>query len=249
MFDFTNQTIVITGAGSGIGAATSAIVAELGGTVYVTDSRGEAASTVAEEIKGKGGEAHALTLDVTDFVACGTVMDEVVSATGAIDALITCAGWSETHPLAGEDPEYWEKVIAVNYAGTIYPCFHALRHMNTAKYGRIVTFSSDAARVGTFGEAVYAGAKAGVIGFTKSVARENGRYGIVANVVSPGVTDTPLMRHQDQVVIDKMVKLVTLKRMGQPEEVAAAAVFLASREVAFITGQVISVSGGLTMVD
>jgi 2-hydroxycyclohexanecarboxyl-CoA dehydrogenase len=249
MFDFTNQTVLITGAGSGIGASTSAIIADLGGTVYVSDARADAANAVADEIKGKGGDARALSLDVTYFTSCGAVVDQVVSASGNIDALITCAGWSETHPLAGEDPEYWAKVIAVNYAGTIYPCFHALRHMNLAGYGRIVTFSSDAARVGTFGEAVYAGAKAGVIGFTKSIARENGRHGIVANVVSPGVTDTPLMRHQDQVVIEKMVKLVTLKRMGLPEEVAAAAVFLASREVAFITGQVISVSGGLTMVD
>jgi NAD(P)-dependent dehydrogenase (short-subunit alcohol dehydrogenase family) len=121
--------------------------------------------------------------------------------------------------------------------------------MKEAGYGRIVTFSSDAARVGTWGEAVYAGAKAGVIGFTKSIARECGRSGVVVNCVSPGVTDTPLMRHQDQAVIDKMVRLVTLKRLGRPEEVAAAAVFLASREASFITGQVLSVSGGLTMVD
>ncbi|HEV8625700.1 MAG TPA: SDR family NAD(P)-dependent oxidoreductase [Acidimicrobiia bacterium] len=248
MFDFSDQVAVVTGGGSGIGAATCRILADLGAHVWVTDVRDAAAKTVAEEITAAGGHATAATLDVTDPAQCNEVIDGVVADAGKVDALITVAGWSETHPFLGEDDTYWRKVVDINFFGTVYPCHAALRHMTEAGYGRIVTVSSDAGRVGTFGETVYAGAKAGVIGFTKSIAREVGRRGIVANNVSPGVTDTPLMRHQDQSVIDKMVRLVTLKRLGQPEEVAAPIVFLASREAGFITGQVISASGGLTMV-
>jgi len=248
MLDFSNQVAVVTGGGSGIGAATCRILAEHGANVWVTDVRDTAAKTVAEEITAAGGQATAATLDVTDPAQCNEVIDGVVSRAGKIDALITVAGWSETHPFLGEDDAYWRKVVDINFFGTVYPCHAALRHMTEAGYGRIVTVSSDAGRVGTFGETVYAGAKAGVIGFTKSIAREVGRRGIVANNVAPGVTDTPLMRHQDQKVIDKMVGLVTLKRLGQPEEVAAPIVFLASREAGFLTGQVISASGGLTMV-
>lgn len=248
MFEFDNQVVLVTGGGSGIGASICHALVECGAQVFVTDINGDAAKKVASECEGPG-TAEALTLDITDFAACNRVIDDVVARTGKLDALIAVAGWSETHPLLSEDPEYWRKVVDVNYFGTIYPCHAAMRHMTEAGYGRIVTFSSDAARVGTFGEAVYAGAKAGVIALTKSIARETGRKGITANVVSPGVTETPLMRHQDQKVIDKMISLVTLKRVGQPREVAAAAIFLASKEAAFITGQVISVSGGLTMVD
>lgn len=248
MFDFDGQVVLVTGGGSGIGAATCAGLVECGATVYVTDMNGDAAKKVAAECAGPGS-AEAVTLDVTDFDACNEVIDDVVAAKGKLDAIITCAGWSETHPILGEGPDYWHKVVDVNYYGTIYPCHAALRHMTEAGYGRIVTVSSDAARVGTFGEAVYAGAKAGVIALTKSIARETGQKGVVANVVSPGVTNTPLMLHQDQKVIEKMIRLVTLKRLGKPGEVAAACIFLASKEVSFITGQVISVSGGLTMVD
>ncbi|EHB55593.1 3-oxoacyl-(acyl-carrier-protein) reductase [Mycolicibacterium rhodesiae JS60] len=248
MFDFTGQVVYVTGGGSGIGAATCAELTQLGAHVVVSDVNGEAAKQVASQVTGPGS-AQAVTLDVTDFEGVHASVDEIVSEHGKIDAMITVAGWSETHPLLTETPEYWRKVVDINYYGTLNPIHAVLPHMSNAGYGRIVTFSSDAARVGTFGEAVYAGAKAGVIALTKSVAREVGRKGIVANTVSPGVTDTPLMRHQDQKVIDKMVSLVTLKRLGEPHEVAAAAVFLASRDIGFITGQVISVSGGLTMVD
>jgi 2-hydroxycyclohexanecarboxyl-CoA dehydrogenase len=249
VFDFNRRVVLVTGGGSGIGAATCAAVASLGATVIVGDIRPESATAVAEKITADHGVAHAATFDVADLNACTRVVNDVLADHGKVDVLITCAGWSETHPLVGENPDYWNKVIGVNYLGTINPCFAVLPAMKEAGYGRIVTFASDAARVGTWGEAVYAGAKAGVIGFTKSIAREAGRSGVVANVVSPGITDTPLMRHQDQSVIDKMVRLVTLKRVGQPSEVAAAAVFLASTEASFITGQVLSVSGGLTMVD
>jgi 2-hydroxycyclohexanecarboxyl-CoA dehydrogenase len=248
MFEFDDQVVLVTGGGSGIGAATCHGLVECGARVFVTDVNGDAAKKVAAECEGPGS-AEAVTLDVTSFEQCNQVIDDAVASAGKLDALITVAGWSETHPLLTEGPDYWHKVVDINYFGTIYPCHAALRHMTEAGYGRIVTVSSDAARVGTFGEGVYAGAKAGVIALTKSIAREVGRKGIVANTVCPGVTNTPLMLHQDQKVIQKMISLVTLKRLGVPAEVAAAAIFLASKEVSFITGQVISVSGGLTMVD
>jgi NAD(P)-dependent dehydrogenase (short-subunit alcohol dehydrogenase family) len=248
MLDFTGQTVVVTGGGSGIGAASCALFAEQGATVYVADVNADSAATVVKTITDSGGAATELVFDVADFESCNREIDRVVEETGNLDALVLCAGWAETHPFIGEDPEYWKRVVDINLFGTIYPTHAALRHMLEAKYGRIVTVSSDAGRVGTLGETVYAGAKGGVVAFTKSIAREVGRSGIVANSIAPGVTDTPLMRHQDQSVIDKMVRLVTLKRLGNPDEVVAALVFLASKEASFITGQVISVSGGLTMV-
>jgi 2-hydroxycyclohexanecarboxyl-CoA dehydrogenase len=249
MLNFTGQVALVTGGGSGIGAATCAILAELAASVFVADINEFGAKSVADSIVADGQRAVPVALDVTDLGACQTVVADILAEHGHLDALITVAGWSETHPFTSEDEAYWNRVIDINYRGTINPCYAALPAMKEAGYGRVVTFSSDAARVGTWGEAVYAGAKAGVIGLTKSIAREYGRAGVVANVISPGVTDTPLMRHQDQTVIDKMIRLVTLKRLGLPREVAAPAVFLASREASFITGQVMSVSGGLTMVD
>lgn len=248
MLDFTNRVAVVTGGGSGIGAACCTQLAAAGAEVWVTDVRPEAAQEVADRIVADGGKAHAAELDVTNQAQCVEVTERVLGESGSVDALICSAGWAETHPFIDEDDAYWRKVVDINYMGVVYACHAVLRPMVDAGYGRIVTIASDAGRVGTLGETVYAGAKAGVMGFTKSLAREGARYGILANCVSPGVTDTPLMRHQDQKVIDRMVRLVPLKRLGKPEEVAAAAVFLASEEAAFVTGQVLSASGGLTMV-
>lgn len=248
MFDFTGRVALVTGGGGGIGSSACKALARLGARVYVSDINGDAAARISKEIGDDGGQATALTLDVTDYEACVAATDDIVAEQDRLDVLISVAGWSETHPFIDEKADYWWKVIQVNYLGTLYPCHAVLKHMVDAKYGRIVTVSSDAGRVGTSGETVYAGAKAGVAGFTKSIAREVGRQGIVANCVAPGVTDTELMRHQDQTVMDKMIRMATLKRLGQPEEVAAALVFFASEEASFITGQVLSVSGGLTMV-
>ncbi|GAA1868802.1 glucose 1-dehydrogenase [Pseudonocardia ailaonensis] len=249
MLDYTGQVVLVAGGGSGIGAATAAVLGEQGATVVVADINTAGAAAVTDKIRADGHTAEAVTLDITDLEACQAAVAGITERHGSLEAMVLCPGWSETHRFSSEGPEYWQRVIDVNYVGTINACFAALPVMKEAGYGRIVAFSSDAARVGTWGEAVYAGAKAGVIGLIKSLAREYGKSGVTANVVSPGVTDTPLMRHQDQVVIDKMVQLVTLKRIGEPAEVAAAAVFLASRQASFITGQVLSVSGGLTMVD
>jgi NAD(P)-dependent dehydrogenase (short-subunit alcohol dehydrogenase family) len=148
-----------------------------------------------------------------------------------------------------EDEGYWQRVVSINLLAHVFLCHAAVRRMAAQKYGRIVGVSSDAGRVGTRGETVYAAAKAGVIGFTKSLAREVARDGILVNVVSPGPTRTPLLEHQDPATVAAMVRYIPLKRLGRAGEQAAAIAFLASPAASFITGQVLSVSGGLTMVD
>lgn len=248
MIDFQNRVAVVTGGGGGIGSACCETIARLGGTVWVADIDAEAAERAAARIRDAGGDARAAALDITDHAACVALTERIVAEHGRLDVLVCVAGWAETHPFIDEDPDYWRRITDINYLGTVYPCHAVLGPMFEAGYGRIVTIASDAGRVGTLGETVYAGAKGGVIGFTKSLAREGARHGVTVNCVSPGVTDTELMRHQDQKVIDRMVRLVALKRLGQPEEVAAAAAFLASEQASFITGQVLSASGGLTMV-
>ena len=247
MLDFRGRTVIVTGGGSGIGARASRLFATQGATVYIADLDGNAAQGVADAVIAEGGAAEPLQLDVTDFDACTRACDVVAGAHGRIDVLVTSAGWAETHPFIEESPDYWRRVVDVNFFGTVHACHAALGHMVRAGYGRIVTVGSDAGRVGSIGQAVYAGTKGAIVSFVKSIAREAGRSGVVANCVSPGIIDTPLVRLQDEAIIQKMVRQATLKRLGSVEEVGSAILYLASEEAAFVTGQVLSVSGGLTM--
>jgi len=246
MIDFTDRTALVTGGGSGIGAAVCERLAGLGAIVYVSDMRPDAAAAVAERINAGGGAAHDVALDVTVPEECQSAVDAIVAERGSLDVLVTCAGWVEVHPLLDESPQYWRRVTDINFLGTVNACAAALGHMTEAGRGRIVTISSEAGRIGTPGEAVYAGAKAGVIAFTKSLAREGARHGVLANSVSPGVTDTPLMQGQDATVMKK-IRNVPLRRLAQPAEIANAVAFMASDAASFVTGEVLSVSGGLSM--
>jgi len=197
------------------------------------------------------GRAIALRLDVTDAASIQAAVAETEQALGPLDVLVNNAGWDEVEPFVESRVATWDKLLEINLKGPLL-CAHAvLPGMIARGSGRIVSIASDAGRVGSSGEAVYSAAKAGVIGFTKTLAREVARHGINVNVVCPGPTDTPLLAGigaDNPKLVEALSRAVPLGRLGRPEEVAAAVAFLASDDAGFITGQTLSVSGGLTMV-
>jgi 2-hydroxycyclohexanecarboxyl-CoA dehydrogenase len=236
---------LVTGGAGGIGAAIAARLAAEGAEVWVGDIDVDGARRVAGEIAG-----HAVELDVTDLDAARAA----VEATGGLDVLVNNAGTDEFGFFPQTTPEQWQRVIAINLNGVLNCTAAALPGMQAAKYGRIVNISSEAGRVGSKGSAIYSAAKAGVIGFTKVIARENGRYGITANAIAPGPIETPLLMgakalgEMGEKLIENMKSQTQLRRLGQPDEVAAAVAFLASEDATFITGETLGVSGGLGMV-
>lgn len=249
MLSLSGAVALITGGGGGIGGAICHTLAALGASVYVADVDLGGAEQVANAIVGAGGSAHALALDVTDAAACERAVAALVAAEGGLQILVACAGWTEHSKLIEEDPAYWRRVTDVCYLGTVHPCVAAMRAMIAGGVGgRIITIGSEAGRLGNAGEALYAGAKAGIVGFTKSLAREGARHEILANVVSPGLVDTQLVRSIDPSATAKMANAAALRRLAEPSEVAAAVAFFAAPCASFITGEVLSVSGGLAMV-
>lgn len=246
--DCQGKATLVVGGGSGIGRSTAQIFARNGARLVIADVNLAGAEETAELVREEGGNAFALHVDVTSRDSVNELVVLATEHLGQIDILANTVGWSDTTFFVEEDESYWQKIIAINFLGSVYLCRAVLDGMIERKSGSIVLTSSDAGKVGTMGETVYAGAKAGVIGFVKSLAREVARDGIRVNAISPGPTDTPLIRAQaDQNVIAKMVRAVPLKRMGTADEQANVIVFLASDAAGYITGQTISVSGGLTM--
>jgi 2-hydroxycyclohexanecarboxyl-CoA dehydrogenase len=236
---------LVTGGASGIGAAVAARLAAEGAEVWVGDVNVEGAERVAGDVAG-----HSLALDVTDLEAAKAAVEE----TGPLDILVNNAGTDEFGFFTYTTPEQWQKVIGINLFGVLNCTFAALPGMQQAGYGRIVSISSEAGRVGSKGSSVYSAAKGGVIAFMKTIARENGRYGITANSIAPGPIETPLLMGAKEFgeigerVIENMKELTQLKRLGQPEEVAAGVAFLASEDATFVTGETLGISGGLGMV-
>jgi NAD(P)-dependent dehydrogenase (short-subunit alcohol dehydrogenase family) len=244
----TGKVAIVVGGGSGIGRATAELFAAHGSAVAVADINKDGLAETAENLRSSGVRVSEHVCDITNPDQTDMLVNEVLHEHGRLDMVTSTVGWSDTTFFAQEDETYWRKIIDINLMGSIFLCRSALRVLSEQKSGSIVLTSSDAGKVGTMGETVYAAAKAGVIGFVKSLAREISRDGIRINAISPGPTDTPLLRAQsDQHVIDKMIKAVPLKRMGTAMEQAAPIVFLASDGASFITGQTLSVSGGLTM--
>ncbi|MGH2903665.1 MAG: SDR family oxidoreductase [Solirubrobacteraceae bacterium] len=235
---------VVTGAASGIGRASALALAELGLTVAGADLDESGVRATAERAQG----VRAFAVDVTDGDSVSALADAVRRELGAPEVIVNCAGWDQTHPFIDTDRVFWERVLAINLVGVV-AVTHAFLGgvIERGQGGRIVNVASDAARVGSSGEAVYAGAKGGVVAFTKSLARETARHRITANVVCPGPTDTPLFRAQPERLRQALVKAIPMGRLGQPEDVARAIAFFASEQAAYVTGQVLSVSGGLTM--
>src|SRR5579884_3176838 len=235
---------VVTGAASGIGRATAIALAERGYRVAAADvNEAGARDTAAEMASG-----HGIAVDVGEPESVSSFAAEVLSELGIPDVLVNCAGWDETRPFLDTEPDFWERVIRINLLGVVAVTHAFLRAMvERDQGGRVINVASDAARVGSSGETVYAGAKGGVVAFTKSLARETARHGITANAVCPGPTDTPLFRAQPERLQEALVRAVPMRRLGTPEDVAEAICFFASERSAYITGQVLSVSGGLTM--
>jgi 2-hydroxycyclohexanecarboxyl-CoA dehydrogenase len=248
-----DKVALVTGGSRGIGRAICARLAEEGAMVAVIDILEPEAQLAANEIKAKGGQAMAVRCDVTQLEQVQDAVLAVTDAWGQVDILVNNAGWDKIEPFIESQPETWEKVIAINLKGPISFCHTVVPQMLKRGSGKIITISSDAGRVGSTGEAVYSACKAGVVGFSKTLARELARAKINVNVVCPGPTETPLLKQitggsKGARIIDAMTKAVPFRRLGQPEEIAAAVAFFASPDADFVTGQVLSVSGGLTMV-
>jgi 2-hydroxycyclohexanecarboxyl-CoA dehydrogenase len=239
---------LVTGGGSGIGRAICVRLADEGARVAVADLDPSAAEQTAADLATPG---IAVEVDIADFDRVRAAVGQARSALGAIDVLVNNAGWDRMEPFVDNTPEFWTKVIDVNLRGPIHCCRAVLDDMIGRGSGKIVTISSDAARVGSTGEAVYSACKGGVISFSKTLAREMARHGINVNVVCPGPTDTPLLQGMVEAGSDRLVeslkRAIPFRRLARAEEIAAAVAFFASPDADFITGQVLSVSGGLTM--
>jgi len=243
----------ISGAARGIGRAIAEKLAADGRAVAIADLLDEQARETALAIERGGGTAIAVTVDVTSADSVAAAVAETTERLGAIDVLVNNAGWDELHPFLETDEPFWDRVLDVNFKGVLRLTKAALPGMVERKWGRIVSISSDAGRVGSSGESVYAGAKGATIAFMKTIAREVARNGVTANAVCPGPTDTAMLQQVmsgegGDKVRDAMTRAVPMKRLGAPEDIAAAVTFLASEDAGYITGQALSVSGGLTMI-
>jgi 2-hydroxycyclohexanecarboxyl-CoA dehydrogenase len=244
------RTALVTGGAGGIGAATCRRLAAEGARVAVTDVNLDRASRVAEEIDGGAYE-----LDVRSDDSIREAVEAAERDLGPIDVLVNNAGYDEWGWFTETDPALWDRVLAVNLRGVIAVTHRVLPGMQQRRRGRIVNTASEAGRVGSSGSAAYSAAKAGVIGFTKTIAVENGRYGITCNAVAPGPIETPLLMAAPEElgdlgkrIVETMVGSTTLRRLGQPDEVAAAIAFLASDDASYITGEALGVSGGLARI-
>ena len=249
----TERVALVTGGGSGIGREICVGLAAAGRNVAVADLNLDGALETASLISATSGTAIAVHMDVADSDAVQAGILQVLDELGPPEILVNCAGWDELMPFLSTDEDFWDRVIEINYKGVLRTVHACLPSMTENGWGRIVNIASDAGRVGSSFEAVYSGAKSGVIGFTKTIAREAARSGVTANVVCPGPTDTPLLdgivaaSDDGDKIIGAMARAVPMKRVGTPIEVASAVIYFCSEEAAFVTGQTLSVSGGLTM--
>ncbi len=244
------KVALVTGSGQGIGAAIATQLAQSGAHVAVCDLRGDRADAVARDLSERGLHARAFTCDVTSPEAVSALARSVTADLGPIDIVVNNVGWAGDDPFVSLGVEQIRNLVDVNLMSTMFVCHEIGAGMIERGAGRIVNIASDAGRVGSGGQAVYAATKGAVIAFTKSLAREWAKRGITANCVSPGATDTPLWAHDTSDRIKStLLSTIPLKRVGRTEEIATAVTFLVSDQAGYITGQVLSVSGGLTMVD
>ncbi len=248
------KTAIVTGAGSGIGRSIALRLAAEGVTIGVLDIRAEGWTETVAAIEAAGGKGVGVTCDITDYSAVVKAVAEFEEKTGAgTDILVNNAGWDSPTQVLKSDEAFWKKVVSINYFGPLHMSHAVGQGMAKRKSGRIINIASDAGRVGSTGEVVYSGCKGATIAFGKALAREVARSNVTVNNVCPGPTDTPAMDafvgsgEQGQKIRDAMVRGVPLGRIGVPEDYAGMVAFLASDDAAFITGQTISVSGGLTM--
>ena len=249
-----DKRIMLTGGASGIGKATALLLARNGARVFVGDRTPETGADLLEQAKRDGLAISIRKLDITDPALVGGFVDAVHAETGgSVDALVNVAGWDQVEPFLQNTPALWEQLLDINLLGVIRMTRSVLDAMIAAGHGTIVNVASDAGRVGSSGEVVYSAAKGGQIAFTKALAREMARHKITVNCVCPGPTETPLMFAQvgenAAKIVQGMLRAIPLGRLAQPEDIAGPIMFFLEDRAAYITGQVLSVSGGLTMVD
>jgi 2-hydroxycyclohexanecarboxyl-CoA dehydrogenase len=250
----TKRIAFVTGGGSGIGKGISLALAEAGFHVAVADLNLDAAEGTATEITTVGGDATAVKVDVTSMASVNEAVALVTQRLGAVEVVVNCAGWDDFMTFLETTEEFWDRILDLNFKGALRVAKAVVPGMIERGWGRVINIGSDAGRVGSSLEAVYSGAKGGIIAFTKTLAREVATTGVTANTVCPGPTDTPALRkfannsgEDADKVISGMTRAVPMKRLGTPEDVAAAVVFFAGDNTGYITGQTLSVSGGLTM--
>ncbi len=243
------QNVLVTGAARGIGRAIAQRLGAEGCVVGVLDLAAEDAERTAGEIVADGGRAFGYEADITDAASVSRALGAFAGQAGPLYALVNNAGWDRAAPFLETDADLWRKIVEINYLGPVSMTHAALERMIPEGRGRIVSIASDAGRVGSSGEAVYAGCKGGVVAFSKSVAREMARHGITLNVVCPGPTDTQLFADFDPTgkLAAALERQIPMRRLGQPGDYPGLVAFLLSDDAAFLTGQTISVSGGLTM--
>ncbi len=247
------RVAIVTGAAQGIGKGIATALGEAGFKVAVADLNVTAAEQAAKEITASGGIAIAVEIDVTRTDSVEAAVRAVESELGPVDVAVNNAGWDDFMPFVKTTEEFWDKILDINFKGALRVIKAVAPGMTERGFGRVINIGSDAGRVGSSLEAVYSGAKGGIIAFTKTLAREVAAKGVTANTVCPGPTDTPALRKfaegsgDAEKVIAGMTRAVPMKRLGAPEDIGPAVAFLASDGAGFITGQTLSVSGGLTM--
>lgn len=243
----TGPVAIVTGAASGLGAGIAKRLAEEGARVILSDINEEAAESVAASL---GENVTGMRIDVTDRSSVDAGVARVLDAHGTIDVLVNNAGWDAVGPFVESSTADWDRIVAINLYGTLHMCQAVMPTLIAKGTGAIVNIGSDAARVGSTGEAVYSAAKGGVVAFTKTIARELAKHGVRANAVCPGPSDTPLfagISAKNPRLRESLERSIPLRRLALPADIAAAVAFLTSDDSAYITGQTVSVSGGLTM--
>lgn len=248
-----SKVAIVTGAGGAIGRAIALRLAGYGCAVSVFDKNGDAAAESVRQVQAAQGRARHAVVDITDYASVRRAVSESEAELGPTDILVNNAGWDRVANFLDTDPAFWEPILAVNLRGPLHMHHVVLRRMAERRRGTVVNISSDAARVGSSGEAVYSACKGGIVSLTKTLARELAGHGINLNVVCPGPTETPLLDsflgegEAGRKIYEGLKKAIPFKRLGRPDDMAGLVCFLASDDAAYMTGQVISVSGGLTM--
>ncbi len=248
-----NKVAVVTGGSQGIGEGISVRLAQAGAVVVILNRTEAAGKRVAAKINADGGSAKSIAVDVTDYAATKAAVDAIVSDCGTVDILVNNVGTDKMQPFVDTDEALWDRLIAINYKSFLICSRLCAPLMIAQKSGKIITISSDSARLGQMNEVLYAGVKGALVASSKSLARELARYNINVNCVSPGPTETPLIdeirkTEKGAQIVDGTAKRIPFRRLGDPTEVGDLVVFFASEESKYITGQVLSISGGLTMI-